>query len=309
MISSLLDVFRPLRWYRNVFMLVGSLLAYTLTEAHLDNILFCIILSFLSLCAVASGNYGINEIFDAKSDSFHPEKKHRAIPSGRISIPLVLLFSFIFYLLGLALITVIESRSLHISLFLLFISGLMYNIPPVRLKDKPFLDFTSEALNNAIRVSVGWYSVAKESEIVPSSLLILFWFLGVFLMASKRFGEIRFIKDKETYTSYRKSLSYYSEKNLLISMIVAISVFNFMLGALAFKYQIDLVIILPFLITWIAWYFVIAYEENSIIKDPERIFEKKGFLFFTIFSTTLMAVLLLTKLNLMNFLTLSGMNR
>jgi hypothetical protein len=129
---------------------------------------------------------------------------------------------------------------------------------------------------------IGWYAVATAAQIVPASFILGYWFLGIFLMAAKRFGEIRLIGDTATATRYRQSLGHYNEERLLMAMIGAVAAFAYMLGALAFKYSVDIMLSLPFIIGWIIWFFGLAFEENTIVKDPERIFEKKLFLGFTL---------------------------
>lgn len=278
------DVFRPLRWYRNLFMLLGAALAVKYSELAIDgDLLRRVAQAFAGLCLVASGNYGINEILDASSDRHHPQKKHRAIPSGRLGMLPVLLLSILFYVGGVAIVWSLPGPWVQIALALLWLSGMTYNVRPIRSKDIPYADFLSEALNNPIRLAVGWYAVVAPAVVVPSSLLLAFWFLGAFLMASKRFGELRFIQDPKASASYRASLGSYSEKSLLIAMIASLSAFAFMFGALCMKHSVDLMLLLPLLVGYIIWFFHLAYEHNSIIKDPERIFEKKGFLAYSTF--------------------------
>lgn len=287
MFKVLMDVFRPLRWYRNGFMLAAVILAVKILNIDSRSLLsfsfiYPVLISFTALCLVASGNYGINEVFDLETDRHHPEKKNRSIPSGKISPVTVIVLSVLLYTGGFLLISSINNYMLFISLALLLISGILYNIRPFRLKDKPYVDFIFEAINNPIRLMVGWYAVAKPSNLVPASIVLGFWFLGIFLMAAKRFGEIRFIQDKEKAAKYRNSFKYYTEENLLFSMIAAAMSFTFMLGALSFKYSVDVVVALPFMVGWIIWFFHLAYQPNSIVKDPERIFEKKTFLLFSL---------------------------
>jgi hypothetical protein len=136
---------------------------------------------------------------------------------------------------------------------------------------------------------VGWYAVASVSQIVPATFLLGYWLLGVFLMAAKRFGEIRLIGDRAEAAKYRLSLGHYDQEHLLMSMIGAVSGFSFMLGALCLKYSVDIVAVLPFIIAWVVWFFKLAFEQNSIVKDPERIFERKGFLFFSLATVILFA--------------------
>lgn len=288
MLKNILDVFRPLRWYRNLSMVLGALLALKiatqLSDPSSTTLFYRFALSFIAICLVASGNYGINEILDAATDRHHPQKKHRAIPSGRISVPTVFTISILLYVSGLTLITQLHNPMLTFSLSLLAVSGFLYNVKPYRFKDRPFLDFTFEALNNPIRLMVGWYSITPSSIPVPASYILGFWFLGCFLMAAKRFGEIRFIDNKQQAGDYRKSLRFYNEETLLLSMITALVAFSFMLGFLCSKYSVDAILILPFSCVWALWFFHLAYKENTIVKDPERIFEQKGFVLFSVLS-------------------------
>lgn len=246
-----------------------------------------IAIALVSLCLIASGNYGINEILDAKTDAMHPQKKYRAIPSGRISVRLVFSISIVLYIVGICLSLFTRNWTLFGSLLLLAISGFVYNVPPVRLKDRTYVDFIAEALNNPIRFMVGWYAVATPSQIVPVSFLLAYWFIGVFLMAAKRFGEIRLMQDSKKAAKYRRSLGNYTQESLLMAMIGAVAAYNFMIGALSFKYSVDVVVVLPFIIFWTIWFFKLAFEENTIVKDPERIFEKKGFLAFSLLTVGL----------------------
>ena len=41
-------------------------------------------------------------------------------------------------------------------MFVLWVMGCIYNIPPVRSKDLPYLDVLSEAVNNPLRMLAGW---------------------------------------------------------------------------------------------------------------------------------------------------------
>jgi 4-hydroxybenzoate polyprenyltransferase len=288
-IRSLRDVFRPLRWYRNLSMLLGALLtikvsglgwAHALTQPPLRSFL----LSLAALCLVASANYGLNEVLDTETDRHHPRKQFRAIPAGRISPRLVLLLSLALYLAGLGIIARLHNPMLTLSLALLALSGFLYNVRPFRLKDRPYLDFSFEALNNPIRLMVGWYSLTPAHIPIPASFVLSFWFLGCFLMAAKRFGELRFLADRQAAARYRRSLRFYTEERLLSGMICALVAFSFMLGFFCLKYGVDTVLVLPFVLVWTVWFFSLAYQEDTIVKDPERLFEKKGFLGFSVLS-------------------------
>jgi 4-hydroxybenzoate polyprenyltransferase len=248
---------------------------------------------------VASANYGINEVFDAESDSHHPKKKFRAIPSGQVAKKTVILISFILYLVGFGVAYSVGNIPLFLSVLLLFISGILYNLPPFRLKDVPYMDFTFEALNNPIRLLIGWYAVSLN--VIPISIILFFFFIGIFLMSAKRFGELRFIENPEEAELYRKSLSFYTEKKLLFIMIGSISASMYMFGILTARHNINLVFSLPLVLVFIIWFFNLAYEKDSVVKDPERIFEKKRFLFFVLFLMAVFIFLIQYKGTIINF--------
>lgn len=299
-----LAIFRLNRWYQNGLMLVGTLLAVRLLGVNLGDHLREIMVSFIALCLLASGNYGVNEVFDANSDRFHPLKRLRAVAAGKTNRTLVILLSLLLYALGLGLIFPLNNSALSLSLGFLILSGYLYNVPPFRLKDVTYLDFAFEAINNPIRLLIGWYGVAKPNELVPSSFLVAFWCMGIFLMAAKRFGEIRFLKGKGNLalTLYRPSLRSYNEQKLLLVMVAAISAFNYMFGALSMKYNIDLIIMLPLITLWVVWFLKLAYEENTVVKDPERIFEKRSYVVFTFVILIVLGYLFFSDRNLLAIL-------
>lgn len=287
LVKNLVDVFRPKRWYRNLTMILGSIIALKLLNISLDTalqppILIHFILALLGVCLIASGNYGINEVLDAESDRHHPEKKNRAIPSGRVSAKLVVGLSALWYILGIVLVALTGNVALTISAVLLLISGLTYNVSPIRTKDRAYIDFTTEAINNPIRFLIGWYAVTDSHHIFPASFVLGYWFLGVFLMAAKRFGEIRVINNQEKAGKYRKSLAHYTEEKLLMAMVASLTAFSYMIGALSLKYSVDVILVLPFIVVWVVWFFVIAFEHNTIVISPERILEKKYFASFSV---------------------------
>ncbi len=282
----ILGIFRPIRWYRNVFMLLGSFLALELNGLTVGREWISIAVSLLALCLIASANYGVNEVFDAESDGHHPKKKFRAIPSGLVSKGLVLSLSIALYVVGLAVALTLRNEALLLSLVLMIASGILYNVPPFRFKDVAYLDFMFEAIDNPIRLLIGWYAVT--SVVVPVSLVLSFYAVGLFLMAAKRFGELRFLQNTGEAALYRRSLQFYSEKKLLLIMIGAASVCMYLFGVLTVRHQINLVFAMPFVVIFVVWFFNLAYEDDSIVKDPERLFENKAFLLFVVLLAALM---------------------
>lgn len=300
MIKDLISIFRPVRWYQNILVLIGGLFSVELLGLRISEHWGNILCAFIAICFVSSANYGINEVLDAEQDKHHPQKRTRAIPAGRVEKRVALLISVLLYLIGFEIVRRLGSHNDVLVLFAFFAGAVLYNVEPLRFKDRPYLDFIFEAINSPLRFLLGWYAVT--TTIFPSSFILALWFFGVFLMAAKRFGDIRLIKDKKELESYRKSQRYYTEEKLLFSMIASIAIFFYMLGALAMKYSIDLIVTLPFIIIWVIWFFHLAYEENTIVKDPERIFEKKYFLLFSLATFGVFVFLFLIKSHILWFI-------
>lgn len=281
-LMALIKTIRPARWYRNLVVFVGVFLANRMVGVEATNIIDVFVLPFVTTCMLASANYGINEIVDAQSDKHHPTKKNRPIPSGDISATPVLITSILLYVLGITYLILQGNLGLLAVSIAFILNSLFYNLKPIRLKDRPLIDFTSEALNNPLRIAIGWYALLPTANILPSSLIVSFWALGAFFMAGKRFAELRFLKDKKVAKMYRKSLEHYSVQNLLIYMILAFGTANFMAGALTIKHFHNLIFVIPFYLLWGGMYFKYAHEDNSFVKDPERVFEKRPYVLYTL---------------------------
>ncbi|MFD1961118.1 UbiA family prenyltransferase [Novosphingobium panipatense] len=116
----------------------------------------------LSAIAIASANYVINEWLDRESDAHHPVKYRRTAVSLQLAPEIVYLQYAIFAVFGLLLASVLGSAFLVTSAAFL-LSGLVYNVRPVRSKDRPFLDVISESVNNPIRLGLGWLMMDPTS--------------------------------------------------------------------------------------------------------------------------------------------------
>ena len=86
-IKPYIAIARPDHWFKNVFMLPGVVFAiYDSPDILSLNILLPLIMGAFATCLIASSNYTINEILDAPKDAFHPIKKNRPVPSGKVNI-------------------------------------------------------------------------------------------------------------------------------------------------------------------------------------------------------------------------------
>ena len=261
-------------WFKNVFMFFGVLIAvfhnpHAIEIKHLP----ILIIAVMSTCLLASSNYVLNEIQDAKFDRVHPQKKYRPIPSGRIEISFAYIEWLLLAAIGLALASSINSAFFYTSLTF-WGMGILYNVTPIRLKDIPYLDVLSESINNPLRLLLGWFAI-YPSELPSISLLMAYWLIGAFFMASKRFSEYRLINNKMTAAEYRKSFGYYTEKTLLVSMFFYTTLFGLFFGIFILRYHFELILMTPLIAGFISYYAKISFNKESAVQSPERLYREK----------------------------------
>ena len=256
---------------KQIFVLPGIVIAVTLSGTPITLwLVWHTLLGLLAVTAVASSNYVLNELLDAPFDRLHPSKCTRPAACGRVHYPLAY---FQWVVLGLAglMLAHAASKGLMLSVLGLWIMGCIYNIAPVRTKDIPYLDVLSESINNPLRFCVGWYVVT--SAVPPVSLLIAYWMLGAYFMALKRFSEYRQI-GAESAGGYRRSFEFYTEKSLLNSVSFYGAAAMLFFGAFIMRYRMELVFAFPVIALLMAVYFDLAFEEDSAVQNPEKLFRE-----------------------------------
>jgi decaprenyl-phosphate phosphoribosyltransferase len=300
-IRNYLAIARPGHWFKNIFMLPGVAIAMALTHRGLSlGLAARVVSAVMAACLIASANYTINEWLDAKTDLHHPKKKHRPSVAGTVHAPLVYIQWLALATAGLAI--AYQLNTLFFGTALLFlVMGIVYNVPPLRFKDRPYLDVLSEAINNPIRLVLGWCTIV-EDVIPPSSILIAYWMCGAFLMAVKRYSEVRYIDNPQQAGRYRKSFIHYNEKRLLLSSFFYALTATFLLGVFLIKYRVEFVIAVPFISALFVWYLHLGMAHESVAQSPEQLYRHRAFIGYVCFLTALLIVLALLDIPSLNIL-------
>lgn len=289
---SHLQIMRLDHSIKNIFVIPGIIVPLSvlgpsaLNSALLRNVL----LGFLVTTLIACSNYVLNEVLDAPFDRLHPKKKRRPVALGLVSIPLAYAQWILMMCAGLVLALAI-SRPFAVTACALWLMGCAYNIPPLRTKDRVYLDVLSESVNNPLRMLLGWYMVTS-SLVPPVSLLISYWMAGCYLMALKRFSEFRDIGNPETAGAYRKSFQRYTEQSLLVSVTFYASAAMLFFGAFIIRYRIELVLVLPLIALLMSTYFALAFKHNSAVQNPEKLYREPKLMVETVLLSISMIVLL-----------------
>jgi decaprenyl-phosphate phosphoribosyltransferase len=290
-ITPYIKIARPDHWFKNVFMLPGIVLVVFFSPTFARDISWLrVLLGLVSACLVASSNYVLNEILDRDKDKFHPEKRHRPVPSGQIRLPLAYAEWLILAIVGIA-VGFGVNRCFGVLASLLWIAGTLYNIPPVRTKEITYIDVLSESVNNPLRLAMGWYATGYMA-LPPLSVVLAYWMFGAFLMAMKRYAEYRRIGDHERATQYRRSFAHYSEERLIESLFFYGSLFGMLSGIFMARYHVELVLATPIVALALAYYMHLGFKPNSPVQHPERLFRQKKLMGLVLLAFLACAVLL-----------------
>ncbi len=185
-VTAYIQIARIDHWIKNIFVLPGAALAVILVDVSLSMAVVPTLIGLLSVCLIASANYVLNEWLDRESDRHHPLKQSRPSVLGNVRARFVYIEYLLLIIAGLGLGSLLGREFVAFSLLLLLM-GLLYNVKPIRMKDRVFLDVLSESVNNPIRLLLGW-SALVGGILPPSSILLAYWMGGAFLMAMKRYS-------------------------------------------------------------------------------------------------------------------------
>ena len=298
-IRGLFEIARVDHWFKNVFVLPGVVVALgfaplSANSSAVGTFLMRLILGLVAVCLVASSNYVLNEVMDAPFDRFHPEKSQRPVPSGRVNVRLAYLEWLVLAAIGIGSGALL-SRGLGAALAALWVMGCVYNIPPIRSKDVPYVDVLSEAVNNPLRMLVGWY-IVSPGGLAPVSLLVSYWMVGCYFMAIKRFAEYRHIGDRSRAIAYRRSFARITEQSLLISIVFYASVAMLFFGAFAMRYRIELIVSFPLIALVMAIYLAVGFRQDSAAQRPEGLYREPVLMAAVVSCTILVAILLFVDL-------------
>ena len=146
MLLPYIQIARIDHWFKNVFMLPGVVLVLFDDPSLMGpDLLWKLLIAFIATGFVASSNYVINEILDAPQDALHPVKKNRPVPSGQVNVTVGYFEWLLLAAIGLGLAWGM-GKPFFCSALALWVMGCIYNIPPLRSKDKPYLDVLSLSL-------------------------------------------------------------------------------------------------------------------------------------------------------------------
>ena len=278
-------------WFKNVFVIPGVVVAIYADHGLLRPYLIVdVVQALVAMCLIASSYYVLNEILDAPFDALHPLKKNRPAASGKIKLPIAWAEWLVLGAAGLAVAALLNQATFLVATTL-WVMGCLYNIPPIRTKDKPYLDVLSESLNNPLRLLLGWYCTGIQ-VLPPASLVAAYWMIGALFMAVKRLAEFRRIQNPEIAAAYRRSFAHYTEERLLVSVTYYGVAFGLFFGIFLVRYRLELILAVPFIAGFVAWYIHLGFLQDSPAQSPEKLYKQRGFVAYGMLCVAVMIGLL-----------------
>lgn len=258
---------------KNLFVLPGVIVPLSIYPSLFNpRLVLTLVLAFLAVTLIACSNYVINEVLDAPFDRLHPIKRDRPAARGIVHTGAAYAQWLLMMAAGIAIGLAI-SRMFALVALLLWIMGCVYNFPPIRTKDVPYLDVLTESINNPLRMLLGWYAVTSVL-VPPVSLLIAYWMIGCYFMGLKRFSELREINDRAVAGAYRASFKRYTPDSLLVSIVFYASTAMLFLGAFIIRYRIELILGFPLVAFTMAIYLKLAFKADSAVQNPEKLYRE-----------------------------------
>lgn len=280
---------------KNLFVLPGVIIPLSVEPGLINRWLVVkLVIAFVSITLVACSNYVINEVLDAPFDRLHPIKKNRPAARGLVNIPAAYVQWLLMMLVGVGIGFFYISHLFAFTALVLWIMGCLYNFPPVRTKDVPYLDVLTESVNNPLRMLLGWYAVTIL--VPPVSLLVAYWMIGCYFMALKRFSELNEIGDRAVAGSYRASFKHYTPESLLVSVLFYASTAMLFLGAFIIRYRIELILGFPFVAFTMAIYLKLAFKRESAVQNPEKLYREPLLMGSFVATVLILGVLLFVQL-------------
>lgn len=207
-----IKLLRPLQWSKNLFVFLPI---FFNGINDISQIWACVI-AFVVMSLASSSIYILNDMCDVEYDRRHPEKCHRPIASGSISMPAARAI----YIALMICSVVITYLLLPVHMIWIVIVYILLNHAySLYLKHVAIIDVMIVASGFVLRILAG----AVVTFITPSHWIIIMTFLlALFLVLAKRRDDI--LKYEKNQTATRHNITSYNRAFLDQSLTIVASI-------------------------------------------------------------------------------------
>lgn len=220
--EALLRLARPAQWIKNFFVFAPIIFGGALFNV---NALAEGILTFFAFSFAASSIYCFNDIHDVADDRRHPEKCHRPIASGAVSVPQAYGLMMLMFALSLGtclLLTALPYErfgTAWVTMAVIVFYWLLNLAYCVRLKHYAIVDVCVVAFGFVLRMIAG----GAATHIVLSKWIVLMTFLiTLFMSFAKRRDDV--LRMEATGEAPRRNTSRYNSTFINQALTITASV-------------------------------------------------------------------------------------
>jgi 4-hydroxybenzoate polyprenyltransferase len=177
----LLQSLRIHQWSKNLLLAVPALVAQIIARPGIP---LSLAVAFVAFSLAASGNYLLNDVFDVEADRRHPDKRQRALASGRLPVAAAAVLAPLLIAAGLVVAALLVNRPFALMIAAYVVLALAYSKFFKRLL---VLDVMALAALYALRLLAGGAAVDVT---VSSWLLIFSMFFFMSMAFAKRLTEL-----------------------------------------------------------------------------------------------------------------------
>ncbi len=227
---ELLRILRPVHWVKNGFVFAALVFSKQLAGPF-DAVLWAVgqaVGAFLCFSLASSAVYILNDIMDRRTDSVHPERRHRPIAAGRVTVSTASAVAA-----GCVLLALVGSLLLSGALAAIVLAYVLLMVfYSLGLKHVMILDCVMIAAGFCLRAVAG--AVVIDVFISPW-LVICTFALTLFLAFSKRRGEIAQLQANSE--AFRKTLGAYTPELLahMLDVSSVLAVVCFLMYAMDYR--------------------------------------------------------------------------
>ena len=220
-LTGLLREIRPWQWYKQGVMFLGIVFSKSIfsVEAWIN-----LLIGVVAFTTIAGATYIFNDINDLEQDRNHPEKQHRPIASGQVSVPIAAFFGALLAIIGLA--AAYSLGPLFLAVLLAYLGqNALYSL---YLKQVVFVDILIISIGFVLRAIAG---VVAIDVFLSPWLIVSTFLLALVLALGKRRHELEIATDPQ---ETRQVLGEYSKGNLdqllvmtMATLLMAYSLYTF----------------------------------------------------------------------------------
>ncbi len=244
---------RPKQWLKNFFVFA----ALVFSRSACDPVLLGrTAAAFAAFCALSSGVYVLNDIYDRERDRLHPVKRNRPIASGRVPVGAAGTYAALLLAAGVTGGFLVNAELGLVALaYALLMAG--YSL---RLKELVLLDVFTIAAGFLLRVVAG---VAAIGVSLSPWLFLCTLFLSLFLALGKRRHELFLLS--EGAGEHRPVLDGYSRAFIdqMISIATSATIISYSLYTFLAPTSRLLMVTIPFVLYGLFRYLYVIYRTGG----------------------------------------------